>query len=119
MTAAPHPMGNRARRDAASLACCAAGIMPRGRSYSQTPDSVRFDVTDLAEHLRLPAAALLHAALAHYLCPPFDSVQMLMRWCGASWVIEPWSADRLHVTMLGGTAGMLTPPCAQLEGLYQ
>lgn len=139
MRTAPHPKGNKARREAAFEACYLAGIAPRelGGKYAaefnlkdlpegarrtaiavqmhcQDGNNVCFDVGELPEHLRRPAAALMYAALAHYLCTPYGKIPTVLHWYGRTWALTPWAENRLHVAARYGAVGMVTPPCAQL-----
>jgi len=119
MKAAPHPCGNKARREAALKACCLASIW----AHQQESRRVEFDLENLPQELRLSVAALMHAALSHYLCPPWGKSAEVMLWSGHVWALTPWSDGRLHIAMNHGAVGLLTPHCpllsGRLAGLYQ
>lgn len=106
----PNPRGNKARREAAIKACCLASVW----AHQQNTRRVEFDLDNLPQELRLSAAALMHAALSHYLCPPWGKPVEVLHWSGHAWALTPWLDGRLHIAMQYGAVGLLTPPCPLL-----
>ena len=94
------------QRRAALEACCLAGV----RQYECTGQPAETDLATLPDALQRPAAALMHAAIAYYLAPPYGEIPSVLRWAGYDWELTLKDGWRLHIAPMTGGVGLLTWP---------
>ena len=94
------------QREAAYQACNLVGVWQN----QCTGQPAETDLATLPEALQRPVAALMHAAVAYYLAPPYGSIASTLRWAGRVWDLTLMDGGRLHIASSVGAAGLLTWP---------